>query len=72
VRVERLRENVFQVTATAPELSALVAGARMALDVMRSGPDPPAAAIKMLEGVLGDFDRGRQRLVQPPAPDDRP
>lgn len=72
MRVERVRENVFQVTATAPELSALVAGARMALDVMRSAPDPPAAAIEMLERVLDDFDRGRERLSQPPAHGDEP
>jgi hypothetical protein len=66
VRVQRLRENVFQVTATAPELSALVAGARMSLDVMRSAPDPPAAAIELLERVLADFDRGRERSAEPP------
>jgi hypothetical protein len=33
MRVERVRDNVFTVTATGQELSALVAGARMALDV---------------------------------------
>jgi len=32
VRIERSRENVFTVTATSQELSALVAGARMALE----------------------------------------
>jgi hypothetical protein len=61
VRVERTRENVFTVTATGQELSALVAGARLALDAMRSAPDPPAAAIELLERVLGDFDRARER-----------
>jgi hypothetical protein len=68
VRVQRTRDNVFQLTATAQELSALVAGARMALDVMRAAPDPPVAAIGQLEQVLDDFDRSRQRLSEPPSP----
>jgi hypothetical protein len=67
VRVERLRENVFTVTATGQELSALVAGARMALEVMRAGQDAPPAAVEALERVLADFDHARRRLAsQPP------
>jgi hypothetical protein len=63
VKIERVRENVFMVTATGQELSALVAGARMALDVMRSAPEPPSPdAVWVLERVLGDFDRARARL----------
>jgi hypothetical protein len=62
VRVERPRPNVFTITATGQELSALVAGARLALDVMRAAPQPPADAIEHLERVLGDFDRARGRL----------
>lgn len=63
MRVERERENVFSLTATSQELSALVAGARMALVVMRSAPEePPAEAIALLERVLLDFDRARRRL----------
>lgn len=75
VRVERARENVFQVTATGQELSALLAGARLALDLMRSAPDTPAAAIEALERVLRDFDRARERLAQqdrPPPDGGRP
>jgi hypothetical protein len=72
VRVERARENVFHVTATGQELSALVAGARLALDVMRSAPEPPAAAIEMLERVLREFDRARERLSRPPRDGGRP
>jgi hypothetical protein len=64
VKLERARENVFEVTATGQELSALIAGARLALDVMRSSPEPPAAAIELLERVLRDFDRARERLSQ--------
>jgi hypothetical protein len=74
VRVVHARENVFEVTATGQELSALVAGARLALDVMRAAPDPPADAIKMLDRVLADFDqaRARSRLPEPPPDGGRP
>ncbi|MGZ4185669.1 MAG: hypothetical protein ACXVFA_10055 [Solirubrobacteraceae bacterium] len=67
MRIERSRENVFTVTATSQELSALVAGARMALEAMRSAPDrPPAEAIEILEHVLGEFDRARAKLTAGP------
>ena len=36
VRIERSRDNVFTVTATSQELSALIAGARMALEALRA------------------------------------
>lgn len=71
VRVERTRENVFTVTATGQELSALVAGARLALDAMRASPDAPASAIELLGRVLDDFDRARDGLSEPPPEDDR-
>ena len=65
MRVERARENVFTVTATSQELSALVAGARMALEAMRAAAEPPPAeALELLERVLGDFDRARDRLTE--------
>ena len=65
VRVERPRENVFTVTATSQELSALVAAARMALEAMRGAPEPPpAAAVEILERVLRDFDAARERLAE--------
>jgi hypothetical protein len=65
MRVERSRENVFTVTATGQELSALVAAARMALEAMRGAPQPPPAeAMEILERVLADFDRARDRLTQ--------
>jgi hypothetical protein len=67
VRIELKRENVFTVTATGQELSALVAGARMALEAMRSAPEPPpAAAIEILDRVLADFDQARDRFVDGP------
>lgn len=67
VHIEHTRENVFTVTATSQELSALVAGARMALEAMRSAPEPPpAAAIEILEQVLREFDIARARLTARP------
>jgi hypothetical protein len=72
VQLVRARENVFEVTATGQELSALVAGARLALDVMRLSPEPPAAAIESLERVLRDFDRARERLSPAPETGGRP
>ena len=69
MRIERRRENVFAVTVTGDELSALVAGARMALEAMRAAPEPPpAAALEVLEHVLADFDRARERLTAEPPP----
>jgi hypothetical protein len=70
MRIERARENVFTVTATSQELSALVAAARMALEAMRSAPEPPpAAALDALERVLSDFDRARDSLAAKPSDD---
>ena len=63
MRIERARENVFTVTATSQELSALVGAARMAFEAMRSAPDPPPSAVlDALERVLSDYDRARERL----------
>jgi hypothetical protein len=61
VRVERTRENIFTVTATSQELSALVAAARMALDAMLDDPHAPAQAIRLLERVLADYDAAIRR-----------
>jgi hypothetical protein len=61
MRVERKRENVFTLTATSQELSALVAAARMSLDIMRSAPgQAPREAVDLLERVLSDFDDARE------------
>jgi hypothetical protein len=72
VRVEQVRDNVFTVTATGQELSALVAGARLALDAMRGAPDPPETALAVLSRVLDDFDRARRRPPDGAPPGDRP
>jgi hypothetical protein len=69
MKVERTRENVFTIVATGQELSALLAGARMSLEVMRAAPQssPPEAA-EHLERVLADFDRARARLADGESP----
>jgi hypothetical protein len=67
MRIEQPRENVFTVTATSQELAALIAAARMALEAMRSAPEPPPAqALQTLERVISDFDRARARLTAEP------
>jgi hypothetical protein len=64
VKVEQTRPNVFTLTATSQELSALVAAARMALDMMRGDPQAPPEPIQALERILRDYDaalgRGRK------------
>jgi hypothetical protein len=67
VRIEHARENVFTVTATGQELSALVAAARMALEAMREQPDAaPREAVEILSHVLADFDAARARMTGAP------
>jgi hypothetical protein len=41
---------------TGQELSALVAAARMALDLMRSDPGVPPETLELLTHVLRDYD----------------
>ena len=70
VHLEHLRPNVLTVTLTTTELSALVAGARMALDALRARPDAvPQAAITTLARAVEDYDRARLRLDQNPPVD---
>jgi hypothetical protein len=57
MRVERVRDNVYSLTATRQEMGALVAAARMAVDVMRADPSAPPQAIALVESVLADWDR---------------
>ena len=62
MKVSRARENVFALTLTGQELSALVAGARMALHIMERDPHAPEEAIELLRGVVGDYDKALGRL----------
>jgi hypothetical protein len=61
MRVARIRENVFDVTATSQELSALIAAARLALEAMLDDPRAPAEAVRLLERVLADYDAAISR-----------
>jgi hypothetical protein len=64
MRIERRRDNVFTLTATSQELSALVAAARMAFEAMRTAPEPPPPeALEVLKRVLNEFDSARDRLA---------
>ena len=62
VKVERARANVFTLTATSQELSALIAAARLALEVMESDPRAPREALELLGRVVRDYDAALARL----------
>jgi hypothetical protein len=62
LKIARARPNVFTVTATAQELSALIAAARMSVAAMEQDPHAPTEAVELLRGVLGDYDRALARL----------
>jgi len=62
LKVVQLRPNVFEVTATGQELSALIAAGRLAVDVMRGDPAAPREALDLLESVLRDYDSALARL----------
>jgi hypothetical protein len=62
MKVVQLRANVFSVTATGQELSALIAAARLAADVMRADNEAPREALELLERVLRDYDRALGQL----------
>lgn len=67
MRIQHARENVLTITVTTEELSALVGAARMALEAMRSAPEaPPPGVLALLERVMSDFDRARERLGEEP------
>lgn len=62
MKIEESRPGVFTVVATAHEISALVAGARMSLALMEEDPSGATdEARAALESVLADFDRALTR-----------
>jgi hypothetical protein len=63
MRITRTRPGVVTLVATGPELSTLVAGARLALSLLRADPDAPAEAADQLARVLDDYDHGISRLT---------
>jgi hypothetical protein len=64
MHIALVRQNVVSVTLTLTELGALIAGARMALDALRSAPpgSVPDNAIATLQRVLDDYDSVRERM----------
>jgi hypothetical protein len=62
VRIEQVRGNVFVLTLTSQELSALIAAGRMARDTMLDDPHAPDEAVALLEHVLEDYDKAIARL----------
>ena len=72
MKVDRPRPNVYSLTGTRQELGALVAAARMALDILRADPEAPKSAIPLLENVLADWDAALAREGKgggaPPSP----
>lgn len=64
MRITHTRANAITLVATSQEISALVAGARMALALMDADPQAPAEARDMsdlLTRVLADYDAGLAR-----------
>jgi hypothetical protein len=72
VKVVRLRANVFEVTATGQELSALIAAGRLAADAMRGDPSAPREALDLLDRVLRDYDLALTRLRNEDGRPERP
>jgi hypothetical protein len=70
VKVTQVRSNAYSLTGTRQELGALVAAARMAVDVMRADPRAPREALGLLESVLADWDAaiGREGREGAPPP----
>ncbi len=61
VKVVQTRPNVFTLTATSQEVSALVAAARLTHDAMSADPTSPEEAKALLSRVLADFDAALAR-----------
>jgi hypothetical protein len=61
VKLAQIKPNVFTLTATSQELTALVAAARMALEVMRTDPGVPPETLALVTRVLVDYDRALAR-----------
>jgi hypothetical protein len=56
MRLRETRPGAFEMTATRAELTALMAAARMTLELLRTDPRAPAAGRDLLAAVLRDYD----------------
>jgi hypothetical protein len=72
LKLDQIRPTVFTLRATSQELSALVAAARMALDLMRSDQRAPAETLELLTRVLRDYDRALARHEEADGRSSRP
>jgi hypothetical protein len=72
MKLEKIRPNVFALTGTSQEVSALIAAGRLAVDVMRRDARAPREALELLERVLGDYDRALARLRNEDGRPERP
>lgn len=70
MKLEFTRTNILRLTATSQELSALIAAARMSLDMMAADPQAPREAVALLQRVLRDYDAqlSRRNATSGPAP----
>lgn len=57
VIVQQLRANAFALTVTGPELSGLIAAARLALDFVSQDAAAPAEARELLARLLRDYEQ---------------
>ncbi len=62
MKLEQTRPNVFTLTAAPQELSALVGGARMALEAMERDPGAPPELVSLLRRILDEYDAALARL----------
>jgi hypothetical protein len=62
MKLELTRDNVFQLTATAQELSALVGAARMSLEAMEHDEHAPKELVALLRRILREYDSALERI----------
>jgi hypothetical protein len=61
--IKRIRPTTFQVTLQAYELAALVAAARMIVQVYEVAPKALSEDARLqLESLLADYDQASQRI----------
>ena len=72
MKLEQIRPNVFRLTGTSQEVSALIAAGRLALEGMRDDPDAPPQAVEALTRVLRDYDAALGRLREADGRSSRP
>lgn len=62
MRIRELRPDVVEATATRAELTAVMAAARLALDLLQVDPHAPVEGCDLLAGVLRDYDAAVARM----------